>query len=137
MSAPFDLFFQFAHFFDVCGKPVEDYVEDASDLAGGHKVVEQVIKDFRVLFYRIRQGGAFLDVLFDLSNNSFEIRVVLLVLENLQALNEREAGIDHGRKLPDEYDYVLVLDSSAYGREIIPEVLGLLSKGLYRYSLFV
>ena len=106
----FYFFLQLRDFFYVRGKPVQNNVENTADLSGCYQVMKEVVEDFGMFFYGIGEGGAFLDVFFDLFNNPFEIGVGLLFLENVQALDQGQAGVDHRGKLADENHDVLVLD---------------------------
>ena len=97
-----DLTRQLDRLLDVGREPAEDGVEDAARLAGGDHVDEEVVEGPRVLPEGVGEGGARLHVLPDGQDDLLERLVVLLRPEDLEALHEGEARVDHDRELPRE-----------------------------------
>jgi hypothetical protein len=98
---------------DVDGEPPEDGVQDAADLTGGDQVDVQLVEDLRVLAQRVREGGALLDGVLDRAEHLREGLVLGLARQDLEALHQRQAGVDHGRQLAGEDLQVLRLDARA------------------------
>jgi hypothetical protein len=99
---------------DVGRQALEDDVEDTAGLAGGDHVGVEVVERLRVLPQRVRERGTGLHVLAHLEEDLLEDAVVLLRAEDLQALHERQAGVDHDRELPGEDGDLLAGDPSAH-----------------------
>ena len=98
---------------DVDGEAVQDRVEDAAHLAGVDQVHEQLVEDLRVALERIAEGRAVLDRVLDVLEDRVERLVVALAREDVEALHQRQAGVDHGRELADEDDQLLGRDRRA------------------------
>ncbi len=103
---------------DVGGQPLENRVEDAAGLAGRDHVREQRVERLRMLAHRVGQRRAALDVGPRLQDDGGEVLVLLLGAEDLEALHEGQAGVDHHRELPREHREVL-------RRGLLPQLAGL------------
>ena len=98
---------------DVDREPVQDRVEDAADLAGLDEVHVEVVEDLRVPAERVAEGGALLDARLHVLEDVREELVVGLPLEDLEALHDGQAGVDHRREEAREGDEVLAADARA------------------------
>ena len=96
--------------FDVGREPLENRVEDAARLARRHHVREQRIERLRMLAHRIGERGARLDVGARLQNDGREVLVLFLGAQNVEALDERKARVDHDGELTGEDGEVLRAD---------------------------
>ena len=96
--------------FDVGRQALENRVEDTARLARRHHVGEQRVERLRVLAHRVGERGARLDVGARLQNDGREVLVLFLRAENVEALDERQAGVDHHRELAGEDGEVLGAD---------------------------
>ena len=72
--------------------------------------VKSAIEDLRVLLHRVGERCAALDVGSRREDRLGEILVFLLVAENLEALHQRQAGVDHDGELASEDRHVLRID---------------------------
>ena len=97
-----DLALQLDGLLDVGREALQDGVEDTARLAGGDHVDEEVVERLRVLAHRLGEGRARLDVLAHGEDDLLEESAVLLAAEDLEALHERQAGVDHDRELARE-----------------------------------
>ncbi len=98
---------------DVDREAVQDAVEDAAHLAGLDEVDEEVVEDLRVAPERVAEGGALLDGVLDVLER--RLRRTLFgswFAEDVEALHQRQAGVDHRGELADELDEVLRLDAA-------------------------
>ena len=102
-----DLALQLDGLFDVDREALQNGVENTARLAGRDHVAEQRVEHFRVALHRLGQRHAAFDVGAGLQNDLREVLVLLLVAENVEALHERQAGVDHDRELPREDGEVL------------------------------
>ena len=93
-----DLFLQLHGFFDVGRQPVEDGVENPADLPRRDEVDIEFVEGLGVFLQSVGKGGAGLDALLDLGQHFLEGLIVLLPGENIEALHQRQTGIDHGGK---------------------------------------
>jgi hypothetical protein len=82
-----------------------------------HQIDIEIVENFRVLAQGIRESGATLDISLDLQNGLGKRLVLGLLAQDVQALDEREAGIDHCRELTREEDKILLSDLAAEPRE--------------------
>ena len=108
-----DLRLQFDVLFNVGRQTLENGVENTAGLAGGDHVDVEVVEGLRVFAHRLGEGRAAFNVLAHLKDDLLEGRVVLLLPENVETLDERKTGIDHHRKLAGEDRDVLRLDAAA------------------------
>ncbi len=92
---------------DVDGQALEDGVEDAAGLARRDHVGVERIEGLRVLPHGVGQGRPALDVLARLEDGGREPLVRLLLAQDVEALDQRQAGVDHHRELPGEDRQVL------------------------------
>ena len=90
---------------------LENQVQDAARLAGLDHVRVELVEDLRVARHRRRQGRALLHVLPHLLQGLLEVFVLLLLRQNVQALHEGQAGVNHHGELAREDGEVLGLDS--------------------------
>ena len=67
----------------------------------------------RILAHGIGQRGAAFDGGPDAEQRLLEGRVLLVGAENLQALHQRQAGVDHDGELAEEHRHILDLDLAA------------------------
>jgi len=82
-----------------------------------------------VLRKRIGKGRALFDIISHFFDDLLEGRVLLLITENLQTLNQRQARIDHRRELPRKNDEILGCDLLFEETKVFRNVLRL---GLHR-----
>ncbi len=112
-----DLGLQLDVLLDVGRESLQDRVQDTAGLAGRDHVREQVVEGLRVLAHRVRQAGAALDVHAGLLQDPAEGLVLLLAAQDLQALHERQARVDHDRELAREDGERLRRDAAAEPRQ--------------------
>ncbi len=93
---------------DVDREAVEDGVEDAAHLAGLDEVDVEVVEDLRVPAERVAERRALLDAGLDVAEDDREVLVVGLSLEDIEALHDGQAGVDHRREEAREGDDVLL-----------------------------
>jgi hypothetical protein len=103
---------------DVGRKALEDEVEDAARLARLDHVDEELVEDLRVAGHRRGERRALLHVLPRLRQHHREVLVVLLLREDFEALDERQARVDHHRELAREDGEVFGLDLLAPAAEL-------------------
>ncbi len=108
-----DLLLQLDVLLDVDRQPLEDGVEDAARLTGRDHVGVERVEDLRVPLHRIGERRAALDVGPRLEDDLREVLVLLLVAEDVEALHQRQAGVDHDGELPREDGQVLRVDAAA------------------------
>ena len=106
------------------GQAVEDLVEDTAELAGADHAHVEPAEHLGVLLERVGQADAGLDVGAHLADDLGELLVRRLLLEDVQAAQHREAGVDHGRELAREDGEVLGLDAAA-DLDLAPALLDL------------
>ena len=83
---------------------------DPTPCSGVHHVDEQVVELFWISLQCLRKGASALHIVFDVFQHFLEGYVFLLAMEDIEALNNGEAGIDHCRKLSAEQDDVVLLN---------------------------
>ena len=98
-------------------------IEDTTRLAGGHHVDEELGEDLGVLPHRGGEGMARLDVVQHFPEDLGEGRVLRLVSQNVQALHERKARVDHRRELSREYHDVASRDPRTKLKRQLPRLL--------------
>ena len=101
---------QLDRFLDVGREPLENRVENTARLARRDHVGEQRIERLRVLLHGVGQRRAAFDVRPGREDRLGEVLVFLLAAQNLEALHERQAGVDHDGELADEDRQVLRID---------------------------
>ena len=92
---------------DVDGEALENRVEDAARLAGGDHVGVERVERLRVALHAVGERRAALDVLAHLEDDRGKVLVRLLLAEDLEALHERQPGVDHDGELPGEDRQIL------------------------------
>src|ERR1039457_4642921 len=97
-----DLALQLDGLLDVGREAAQDRVEDTARLAGGDHIHEEVVERLGVLTHRLGERGAGFDVLPHGQDDLLEEAAVLLAAQDLEALHERQAGVDHDRELARE-----------------------------------
>src|SRR2546423_13354085 len=95
---------------DVGREALEDEVEYAARLARLDHVDEELVEDFRVARHRGGERRAFFNVLARLRQDHREVFALLLLREYLEALDERESGVNHHGELAREDCKLLGLD---------------------------
>ena len=108
-----DLGLELHRLLDVGGQALQDGVEDAARLAGRDHVGEEVVEGLGVLAHGVGQAGAALHVHAGLLQDLGEGLVVLLAAQDLQALHEGQAGVDHDGELAGEDGEILGGDAAA------------------------
>ena len=103
---PLDLLLQLHRLFDVRRQPVQDGVEDAAHLAGGHQVDVEVVKTLGCLSSASAKVEPPSTLSLDLDQDLLEVSCFLLPGEDVQALHQRQPGVDHGGELAGEDDDV-------------------------------
>jgi hypothetical protein len=98
-----DLPLQLDVLLDVDRQPLQNRVENTARLARRNHVREQRIERVGELPHRIGQRGAALHRGSRLQDDLGEVLVVFLVAENIEALHERQPGVDHHRELAGEH----------------------------------
>ena len=88
-------------------------VENTAGFARLDHVGGEVVKDLGIGAHGIGQGCAALDRGADAEQRLLEEVVLLVVAEDLQALHQGKAGIDHHRELAEEDGLLLGLDRAA------------------------
>ncbi len=88
--------------FNVNRQALENGVKDAAGFARFDHVVGQVVENFRIAAHGIGKGRATLDGRAHAGQAFPESLIFLIRAQNLQALHQRQAGIDHDRKLAKE-----------------------------------
>ena len=101
---------EFHGLFEVDRQPLEDDVQNTASLTGGDHVDEQIIEGRRLPLHRLGQGHARLDVGSHAVDDLGELLVLLLIREDLEALHERQASVEHDGELPGEDRDVLDRD---------------------------
>jgi hypothetical protein len=92
---------------DVGGQALQDGVEDTARLARRDHVDEEVVEGLGMLAHGVRERGAAFHVHARLLEDLGEGLVLLLAAQDLEALDERETGVDHDRELAHEDGQVL------------------------------
>src|SRR5271156_5363085 len=117
--------FELDVFFDVAGEALQNGVENTARLSGFHHVVVERVEDLLKLFHGGGKSGATFDRAAHAVQNLLKGLVVLLAGENLQALHQRQTGVNHHRELAGEdAQFLGVHAAAAEGRNI--EFLALL-----------
>jgi hypothetical protein len=112
-----DLRLQLHGLFHVDREALKDGVEDTADLAGGDHVDEQVVEDLVVLAQRLGEGRAGFDVVLQLADDAAEFLVLGLARQDVEALDDRQTGVDHRAELTGEDDDVARLHLLAQAGE--------------------
>jgi hypothetical protein len=118
--------FQLDVLFDVARQALENGIENTARLAGFHHVVIERIENLLVLLHRSGQRGAALDRSTHSGEDLLEGLVLLLARENLEALHEGQARVDHHGELAGEDGQLLRFDARAKSGDI--ELLPLLGE---------
>src|SRR5256884_2337871 len=105
------------------GQPDQYGVEDAARFAGRDHVDVQIAERLGVLAQRIGEGLTALDVIDDLPGDVGEDLILGLLRQDVERLDERQAGVDHRGELAGEHDDVAGLDAAAE-LEVELELLG-------------
>src|SRR5208337_1335650 len=125
---------QLDRLFHVDGEALQDDVENTASLAGLDHVGGQVVEDIRILAHGIGQRGTTFDGGPDPEQRFLEAGILLVGAENLQALDQWQAGVNHDGELAEEYRDILDLDlAGAKGRQ--GKLLALLPDGAWRDAL--
>src|ERR1051326_5038589 len=95
-----DFAFQLGGFFDEYRDTGENRVQHTARLPGRHHVYVKVVEHLRVLLERLGERTAAFDVLFDGPDDVAEKLVLGLLAQDVEALYDRQAGVDHGGELP-------------------------------------
>ena len=109
-----DLALQLDVLLDVGREALENRVEDAARLARGNHVGEQRVEGLRMLLHRVGERRAALDVAARREDDRGEVLVLFLRAEDLEALHQRQAGVDHHRELAREDGQVLGVDALGF-----------------------
>src|SRR5580658_4090178 len=112
--------------FDVAGEALQNGVQNTARLAGLNHVVVEGVKYLLELLHGGGKSGAAFDRAAHAIQNLLEGDVLLLSCENLQALDQGQAGVNHDRKLAGEDGQFLGVHAAAEGRNI--EFLALFGK---------
>jgi hypothetical protein len=88
-----------------------------------YEVAIERVEHLRVPPQRIAERRPLLDVRFDVLQDDLEVLVVGLVREDVEALHDGQAGVDHGGEEAREGDQILLADA---GAELEALTLGLL-----------
>src|SRR6202047_1332251 len=107
---------QLDRLFHVNREALQDDVENTAGLARLDHVGSQVVKDDRKPAHGVGQRGATFDRGPDTEQRLLKGGILLVGAENLQALHQRQAGIDHDRELAEEHRNFLDLDLAAAKR---------------------
>jgi hypothetical protein len=110
-----DLGAQLDRLLDVGREALQDGVEDTARLAGGDHVHVEIVEGLGVPPHGVGQRRARLDVLAHLQEDLREALVLLLVREDLEALHQRQSGVDHDGELAGE-------DRERLGRHPAPDL---------------
>ncbi len=119
----FDLALEGEDLLLVRGKPIEDAVEHAGGLASADEVAVERVEVRRMGAKSLRQAGACLDPSFDVHHQPGKACVAVTAGDNLEALQQRHAGLEHRRELTGEERDVLFGDL-APAAERLPLELG-------------
>ncbi len=103
--------------FDVGSKTLEDGVENTTGLARGDHVDVEIVEGCRVFAHRLGERGPALHILSHLEDDFLKDLVVLLLTEDVEALHQRQAGVDHHRELAGKDREVFRLDATAELRQ--------------------
>jgi hypothetical protein len=104
---------QLDRLFHVDGQALENDVEDTAGLTGLDHVGRQVIEDDGKLAHGIGQRGATFDRGPHPEQGFLKGGVLLVGAQNLQALHQRQAGVNHDGELAEEHRHFLDLDLAA------------------------
>ena len=74
------------------------------------QVDEQLVEDLGVPAQRVAEARSLLDVALDVLEHRREDGVRLLIRQDVEALDERQPGVDHGGEEPGEGDQILGRD---------------------------
>src|SRR5207302_675299 len=83
-------------------KSLQDQVKDTARLTGLNHVGIQLIEDFRMSAHGRGQRRSLFHILAHLRENLLEIFVRLLLSQDIETLDQRQAGVDHDRELARE-----------------------------------
>ncbi len=95
----------------VDGEAVEDRVENTADLTCGAQLHVELVEHLRMILQRVRERRARLNATLHREDALLHRRAVGLGCENVQALHERKAGVDHRRELAGEDEQVSLSDA--------------------------
>src|SRR6185369_8643438 len=101
---------------EVRRESLENGVENTADLTRLDERGVEVGEDPRMLLAGVGERVAGLDVVLDLADDLAERGRLALRAEDLQALQDGKAGVDHGRELAGEDHDVVVLHRRAERR---------------------
>src|SRR5208282_3022034 len=104
---------QLDRLFHVDGQALQDDVENTAGLAGLDHVGRQVVEDDWILTHGIGQRGTTFDGGPDTEQRFLKAGVLLVGAENLQALHQRQAGVNHDRELAEEHSNFLDFNLAA------------------------
>jgi hypothetical protein len=108
-----DLALQLDRLLVVLREAVQDGVEDAADLSGLDEVRVELIEDLGVPAQRVAEGHALLDRGLHVREHDGEALIVGLALEDVEALHDGQACVDHGREETREGDEIFRADARA------------------------
>ncbi len=108
-----DLLLEGLGFFLVGRNLVEQRFQRAGLFAGLHEVHVEVVEVQRMLRERFVQGSTAFDVRLDVENELLHRRLVIATADDVEGLDQRNTGSEHGRELTAEYRDVFGLDLSA------------------------
>src|ERR1700720_4338440 len=108
----FHLALQLDRLLDVGRQALQDDVQDAARLARRDHVDVEVVEGLRMFPHRLGERRAGLDVGAHGMDHRLEGAVLLLIAEDLQALHQRQAGVEHDRELAGEDGDALLADAA-------------------------
>ncbi len=101
------------HLFLVGREAIEDRVEHAGGLAGGHQVAVERVEILGMLAKRLRHRRTGLDLVLDVHHETRKARIAVAARDDLERLQQRHAGLQHRRQLAREERDVLLADTLA------------------------
>lgn len=104
---------QFVRFFMVFGQSLEDDFEHTADFTGFDHVDEEFVEEFGVGRQRFGEGGAALHGVAQRGDGGAQVGVGLLLRQDVEALQQRQAGVDQGGQLAREDHEFFGADGSA------------------------
>ena len=108
----FDLAFERQRTFLELGQALENGFQGTARLAGLDHVDVQAVEGLGAFGHGLREGGAGFDVVAGVHQAVFQPARLLLVLEDFEAAQDRQAGILQDGKLPGEGGQLLGLDAA-------------------------
>ena len=112
-----DLGFERRSLFHIGGQTRQNRIEDTTRLTGFNHIDEEVTIDSRMLAEGVCKTVTGFHIRFDLTNNPGKLFVCSLPGQDIQALDERQSGLDHRGKLPGEDHELLLRDLAPESRE--------------------